>query len=131
MAEDRELPGWPKKRLVRDVRRHLWHYGIRPKGEAWRAAWSWASAIANSYYHTHWPLPSEIASQYVLLLLADMKGSCSLKLPYRADKVIPDDVRRLLPASPLPLLEDASVKRKKAPATEAMTPPLVEGDSEC
>lgn len=63
MAEQRDLPGWPKKRLVRDVRRHLWHYGIRPKGEAWRAAWSWASAIANSYYHTHWPMPSEIASQ--------------------------------------------------------------------
>lgn len=131
MAEQRDLPGWPKKRLVRDVRRHLWHYGIRPKGEAWRAAWSWASAIANSYYHTHWPMPSEIASQYVLLLLADMKGSCSLKLPYRANKVIPDEVRRLLPSSPLPLLEDGRGKRNKAPAIEASLPPLIEGDAEC
>jgi hypothetical protein len=76
-------------------------------------------------------MPSEIASQYVLLLLAEMKGSCSLKLPYRANKVIPDEVRRLLPSSPLPLLEDGSPKRKKAPAIEASTPPLIEGDAEC
>lgn len=131
MAEHRELPGWPKKRLVKQVRSHLWHYGIRPKGEAWRAAWSWASAIANSYFHTHWPLPSEIASQYVLLLLANMKDSHSLKLPYRANKVIPDEVRRLLPSSPLPLIEDANGKRQQAPATDASTRPLIEGDAEC
>jgi hypothetical protein len=112
MAEDRELPGWPKKRLVREVRSHLRHYGIRPKGEAWRAAWSWASAIANSYVYTHWPIPSEIATQYVLLLLAQMKESHSLKLPFRANKVVPDDVRRLLPSSPLPLLEDSRPKQE-------------------
>lgn len=106
MAEDKELPGWPKKRLVRKVRSHLWHYGIRPKGEAWRATWSWASAIAESYYHTHWPLPSEIATQYVLLLLGEMKESRALKLPYRANKVIPDDVCRLLPSKSVPLLDD-------------------------
>lgn len=100
MAEDRELPGWPKRRLVKQVRSHLWHYGIRPKGEAWRATWAWASAIANSYYHTHWPLPSEIATQYVLLLLCDMRESRCLKLPYRAN-VMPDEVRRLLPTKPL------------------------------
>ena len=105
MAEHRELPGWPKKRLVKDVRRHLWHYGIRPRGEPWRAAWSWAAAIARSYYHTHWPLPSEIASQYILLLLAEMNESCALKLPYRAKKVVPDEVRRLLPAKTLPPME--------------------------
>lgn len=101
MAEDRELPGWPKKRLVKQVRSHLWHYGIRPKGQAWRATWSWASAIANSYFHTHWPLPSEIASQYVLLLLCEMRECRSLKLPFRANKVVPDEIRQLLPATPL------------------------------
>lgn len=101
MAEDRELPGWPKKRLVKQVRSHLWRYGIRPRGEAWRAAWAWASAIARSYYHTHWPLPWEIASQYVLLLLCEMRQGSSLKLPFRANKVVPDEVRRLLPAGPL------------------------------
>lgn len=101
MAEHKELPGWPTKRLVKQVRSHLWHYGIRPRGQAWRAAWAWAGAIANSYYHTHWPLPTEIASQYVLLLLCDMRESHALKLPYRANKVVPDDVRRLLPTTPL------------------------------
>jgi hypothetical protein len=98
MAEDHNLPGWPKKRLVKAVRSHLWHYGIRPKGEAWLATWAWAGAIANSYYYTHWPLPSEIASQYVFLLLHEMKQSHALKLPYRANKVVPEEVRRLIPA---------------------------------
>lgn len=98
MAEDRNLPGWPKKRLVKAVRSHLWHYGIRPQFTIWRATWTWASAIANSYYHTTWPLPSEIASQYILLLLGEMRRNLSLKLPYRAGKVIPEEVRRLLPA---------------------------------
>ena len=66
MAEDKELPGWPKKRLVREVRAHLRSYGIRPQGQAWRATWEWASAIANSYFHTHWPLPSGLGGKLVL-----------------------------------------------------------------
>lgn len=123
MAEQRDLPGWPKKRLVREVRSHLWSYGIRPKGEPWRATWAWAAAIARSYVYTLWPKPAEIAAQYVLLLLNEMKQHHSLKLPYRAGKVIPDEVRRLLPSTPLPLLE-------QAPATDASTPPLTEGDAE-
>jgi hypothetical protein len=90
MAEDRTLPGWPKKKLVKDVRRHLAHYGIRPSClSAWRTTWIWAEAIACSYWRTHWPLPSEIASQYILLLLAEMKKSHMLNLPYRADIVLP------------------------------------------
>jgi hypothetical protein len=93
--------------LIKRVRSHLWHYGIRPKGPAWRATWEWAYAIANSYSRQHWPIPSEIASQYVLLLLAEMKRNRSLKLPYRADQVVPDDVKPLLPNSPVPLLTDA------------------------
>jgi hypothetical protein len=98
MAEDRNLHGWPRKRLVKAVRSHLWGYGIRPKGEAWAATWVWAAAIANSYFHTHWPLPSEIATQYVLLLLSEMKQNHSLKLPFRANKIVPEEVRQLLPA---------------------------------
>ena len=90
MADDRTLPGWPKKQLVKDVRRHLAHYGIRPSClNAWRTTWIWAEAIARSYWQTHWPLPSEIASQYILLLLAEMKKSHMLNLPYRADTVLP------------------------------------------
>ena len=75
MAEDHSLPGWPKKKLVKEVRRHLSHYGIRPvRSELWRATWAWAEAIARSYWHTHWPLPSEIGTQYILLLLIEMKA---------------------------------------------------------
>ena len=60
MAEERSLPGWPKKRLVKEVRRHLSCYGFRPvKQAAWQAAWSWANKIAHSYFHVHWPLASE------------------------------------------------------------------------
>jgi hypothetical protein len=32
-----------------------------------------ATAIANSYFYTHWPSSSEIGTQYLLLLLAEMK----------------------------------------------------------
>jgi hypothetical protein len=42
----------------------------------------------------------------VLLLLAEMKRNASLKLPFRANQVIPDDVKLLLPTSPVPLLTD-------------------------
>lgn len=100
MAEEHSLPGWPKKKLVKDVRRHLWHYGIRPtKSMIWQATWSWAEAIARSYWHTHWPLPSEIGTQYILLLLAEMKSSSMLRLPYRAQKIVPAEVAAMLPVS--------------------------------
>lgn len=99
MAEERSLPGWPKKRLVKDVRRHLSHYGIRPVRPAiWQAAWSWADAIARSYFHVHWPLPSEIGTQYILLLLAEMQESRFLRLPYRAREILPPEVAAALPA---------------------------------
>ena len=104
MAEQRDLPGWPKKRLVKLVRAHLWRYGIRPRGRQWRAAWSWAHAISNSYFYPHWPSSSEISTQYVLLLLVEMKQNFALRLPYRANKVIPDEVRAMLPCNPVPLL---------------------------
>ena len=105
MAEDRTLPGWPKKNLVKKVRRHLWHYGIRPtKSTIWRATWAWADAIARSYWHVHWPLPSEIVTQYILLLLTEMKNSSMLKLPYRAQEIVPADVSALLPVSQHPNL---------------------------
>ena len=116
MAEERSLPGWPKKKLVKEVRRHLWHYGIRPtKFEIWRATWAWADAIARSYWRVHWPMPSEIATQYILLLLVEMKGSCSLRLPYRAGEFIPPEAARLLPTAQQPgilaIANDAEAKR--------------------
>jgi hypothetical protein len=118
MAEERSLPGWPKEKLVKEVRRHLWHYGIRPsKFEIWQAIWAWADAIARSYWHTHWPLPSEIATQYILLLLVEMKGSCMLRLPYRAGEIVPPEVARLLPVAHQPgilaIASEAGAKRSR------------------
>lgn len=87
------------------MRRHLSHYGIRPtKTELWRAAWAWADAIARSYWHTHWPLPSEIATQYILLLLVELKSNSMLRLPYRAQEIVPPKVAALLPVSQHPSL---------------------------
>ena len=103
MAEERSLPGWPRKKLVKEVRSRLWHYGIRPtRSTIWQATWSWADAIARSYWHVHWPMPSEIATQYILLLLAEMKNSFMLKLPYRAGEIVPPDVAAILPVSQQP-----------------------------
>lgn len=104
MAVQEYLPGRPTKRLVKLVRAHLRSFGIRPRGKQWRAAWSWAQAIANSYFHPHWPTSSEISTQYILLLLVEMKANFSLRLPYRANKVIPDEVRAMLPSNLVPLL---------------------------
>ncbi|MCY2988011.1 MAG: hypothetical protein NTY19_09135 [Planctomycetota bacterium] len=42
MAEDWNLPGGAKKKLVRDVRRFLSHYGIRPQFGIWQATWACA-----------------------------------------------------------------------------------------
>jgi len=116
MAEDHSLPGWPKKKLVKDVRRHLWHYGIRPvRFDLWRATWAWADKIARSYWRTHWPLPSEIGTQYILLLLVEMKGNCMLRLPYRAAEHIPTEVAALLPVMQQPevlAIADNRTKRR-------------------
>ena len=68
-----------EKKLVAEVRRRLSSYGIRPSlPSLWRETWQWASQITNSYVFPRWPLPSEIAAQYVLLLLLEMKApSCN------------------------------------------------------
>jgi hypothetical protein len=117
VAEERSLPGWPKKKLVKEVRRHLWHYGIRPsKFTIWQATWSWAYEIARSYWHVHWPMASEIATQYLLLLLCEMKASHMLRLPYRAGDHIPPEVAHLLPAAQQPgilaIASEAGAKRR-------------------
>lgn len=98
MAEEQSLPGWPKKKLVKDVRRHLSLFGIRPaRLTTWQAAWTWANAVAHSGYPVRWPLPSEIATLYLLLVLADMHESRFLRLPFRAKESLPPDVAAILP----------------------------------
>jgi hypothetical protein len=106
MAEDSALPGWPKKKLVKAVRRHLWSYGIRPNStKLWAETWAWASQITNSYVFRRWPLPSEIGSQYVLLLLLDMSADRGLKLPHRAFQQMPLFLRQRIESNPVPMLE--------------------------
>jgi hypothetical protein len=116
MAEERSLPGWPKKKLVKEVRRHLSHYGIRPtKLAIWQAAWLWADKIARSYFYPHWPSPAEIGTQYILLLLVQMQESHLLRLPYRAREILPPEVAALLPALPqlgLPPIAAGSAKAR-------------------
>lgn len=116
---DKHLPGGPSKRRIRDVRRHLKTYGITPKPELWRLAWEWAAKIADSYFYKHWPLPSEIASQYVLLLLMEMRGDSLLRLPYRAETQLPDSIRQRIGgqlAAPQTLMIGASLPERDGTA---------------
>jgi hypothetical protein len=102
--EHHELPGLPRAKLVREVRRHLRFYGIVPPRDdtTWRMAWQWAHAIALFYWRTRWPLASEIGSQYVLLLLTRIRNDVALKLPFRWDQRMPAIVaERLSNGSPL------------------------------
>ncbi len=107
MAESRDLPGWPKKKLVAQVRRQLASFGVRPSlPRLWRETWEWARRITNSYVYPCWPLPSEIAAQYMVLLLLEMQANHGLKLPYRAAEQQPESVRlRLTGRRSFPLLE--------------------------
>ena len=106
MAEDRQLPGYPKKRLVRDVRRHLWSYGMRPtSSKLWRETWLWANHIRLSYVFPRWPLASEIGAQYVVLLLLEMGDNRQLKLPHRAMQHIPPSMQQRIEGNPLPMIE--------------------------
>lgn len=106
MAEDRVLPGWPKKKLVKEVRRFLSSYGIRPaSARLWYETWAWASQIRNSFVYPRWPLPSEIGSQFVFLLLLDMSATRSLRLPFRAMQQIPPALRQRLEGNSVPLIE--------------------------
>lgn len=99
-SERNTLPGRPSNKLVADVRRILfWHFHSRPgksQDDSWRDAWRWADAIRhrNNLYNmtkrpAAWPLPSEIATLYVLLCTVSMMESRMLGL-YRAEKCIPD-----------------------------------------
>jgi hypothetical protein len=107
VAESRDLPGWPKKKLVTQVRRQLASFGVRPSlSRLWIETWQWASKITNSYVFPRWPLPSEIAAQYMVLLLLEMQANHALKLPYRAAEYQPESVKlRLTARQSLPLLE--------------------------
>ena len=107
MAEDKTLPGWPRKSLVTETKRCLWRYfRSRPTqfDECWRAAWEWAKAIAERSLifqfgksrRAKWPQGNEIATQYLLLSLARMKGDHNLRLPFRSNECVTPRVAAIL-----------------------------------
>jgi hypothetical protein len=121
MAESRDLPGWPKKKLVTQVRRQLASFGIRPSlHRLWQETWEWAHKITQSYVFPRWPLPSEIAAQYVCLLLLEMQANHAPKLLYRAGEQQPLSVcLRLSAGRPVLRLEqkDAGPDQPEVPRT--------------
>lgn len=97
MAKEYTLPGFPKKSRVRDVKRALATWGIRPtEKKLWILTWKWAHKIEISYVYPRWPLASEIAAQYVLLLMVEMNKQARLRLPHRAAEKIPEEVQMML-----------------------------------
>lgn len=105
MASERNtLPGGPSQRLIKHVRQVLRIYmGCRPQRESrvWREAWEWALRVAHRSMlylpgkRTRWPSSNEIATQYILLCLAEMKSSHSLRLPFNAMKFAPPGLAAL------------------------------------
>ncbi len=111
---DKNLPGNPAPSRVREVRKHLRHYGIAPcttQRDAWRQAWEWAWAVAKrpGAYRTRWPMPAEIGTQYLVLVLAQMRDNFALRLPAAARQNMPLSVSVALSSSaggvPLALAE--------------------------
>lgn len=100
-TERNELPGGPSNRLIKDVRKVLWRY-LRSRPErasrAWVLAWEWANNIRyrNGLYLSkpkgRWPMPNGIASQYLFLVLTEMKDKHALRLPFNAAECVPDDL---------------------------------------
>ena len=122
MAEEKTLPGWPRKSLVKATKQCLWRYlRSRPTqyDECWRAAWEWAKATADrslmfqfgKVRRAKWPHGNEIATQYLLLALSRMKGDHNLRLPFRSEQCMtPRVIAMLSSAAPLPNLSLISAK---------------------
>lgn len=108
MAEEWNLPGVPRKGLVRKVKSVLFKWlRCRPHiGDPnWKLAWKWANDVA---YRNHWfknlgkkrkskttktwPSPEEIACQYLFIVLTEMRTTLSLRLPYHASEFVPKEV---------------------------------------
>jgi len=96
---DQQLAGYPSKTIIRRVATGRWRgMGIRPSRlETWKLAWEWAAAIKyrNDLFafgkadpgNAKRPLAGkcqEIATQYLVLLMAQMKENHDLRMPSRA-----------------------------------------------
>ena len=105
-SERNTLPGGPGNNLVRKVRAVLYAY-CRSKPQQgdrlWHMAWEWAYAIRSREEVFHltigyrprkkpWPSAQEIASQYLLLCLVEMRSCRALRLPHNAAEYAPASV---------------------------------------
>jgi hypothetical protein len=107
MAEEKQLPGWPSKTLVRKVKSVLWRYvRCRPQiaDPLWQTTWLWADACRrrNELFdfskrrRAKWPADYEIATQYLILAITEMRSCCQLRLPFHAGTHMPDKVKQIL-----------------------------------
>jgi len=106
-AERNELPGGPSAHLIRDVRRELRRsLQCRPerRNKIWLLTWQWAWQIADRQsswpyqqsQRKRWPFAREIATQFILLALTEMRSQCRLRLPFHAEECMPMAVKGFL-----------------------------------
>lgn len=119
---DRYLPGDPSAKTIREVRRFLRSYGIQPQPKLWRLTWQWAAAVRASYYgvRPRWPIPTDIMTQYLALMLADVKDTYGLKLPHRAADHCPPAVQAALGGGPVALPPVADLPKLPPRTVEAI-----------
>lgn len=100
LMDYRDLPGGPRLKQVQDVKRELRFHGVSPVNEIWKATWSWADEIACNQSKwsrsKRWPGPRQIAAQYMLLLLCEMRRLSMLRLPLGAENHISEQAADLL-----------------------------------
>lgn len=96
LIDHRHLHGGPSRRLVKEVRSHLWRHGMRPVDEPWQLTWAWASGIGSSYMRFRWPMPHEIATLYMILLIHRTADHRTFHVAYRARDAMPDSVKMFI-----------------------------------
>jgi len=127
MAES-SLPGRPRVSLVKQVKSTLrLYFGSRPTEfePKWRQTWVWADAIRWKTPHFKkgsppWPSPTEIASQYILLCLAQMRDGVGIRLHHKAAEAMPECISLRLASSgsssPLNLGFNPAESKSEVPA---------------
>ncbi len=132
-SERNTLSGCPSNKLVRDVRGILFRrLGARPRRDDvnWKQAWEWAAACCSRSEFWQfgkqprrrpWPSPCEIASQFLLLVMMDMRDMHQLRLPWRAPECVPPSISRRFSGVPeFPRIENTG----SAPTTAGERPNL-------
>jgi hypothetical protein len=104
LAGRNDILGGPSGTRIKEVKSYLHRWGIKPRERIWWLTWTWAASIASRQdcdllvagisrakrRRWSWPSADEIASQYVFLLLMDIRDT--LQMPRRAGEHIPPPV---------------------------------------